>query len=75
MTPTSADRFLALHANALVLKWQWLFAGTMLRACTADQCATISRSEADDLVAAGKMTWGVGYSMRPTAGEVADAAF
>jgi len=55
----AADRFLHLHQDHFVVKWQWLFTGTMLRAY-ADTCATatISKGELDDLVAQGAMRWG-----------------
>ena len=47
----AADRFLHLHQDHFVVKWQWLFTGTMLRAyADTGVTATICKSELDDLV-------------------------
>lgn len=55
------DRFLWLHQDCHVVKWQWLFQGTQLRAYSdTGRTATISKSGADDLVRLGLMEWGVG---------------
>lgn len=55
----AADRFLALHQDHFVVKWQWLFTGTMLRAyADTGEVATVSRGELDNLVAQGAMRWG-----------------
>lgn len=55
----AADRFLHLHQDHFVVKWQWLFTGTMLRAyADTGVTATICKSELDDLVDRGLMRWG-----------------
>lgn len=53
MTPEQV-RFLILHARHLVVKWCWLWQGTMLRAyCERGHTATISKGGLDALVAGG----------------------
>lgn len=57
--------FLSLHAHHLVVKWVWCFSGTMLRAITdTGLSATIHRDTLSDLIAAGLMERGPGYSVR-----------
>jgi hypothetical protein len=48
-------RFLALHARAVVDRWQWYFQETQLRAQAATHSATISRDELADLIERGLM--------------------
>jgi hypothetical protein len=64
-SPTpDARRFLDLHRHHLVTSWQWCFGETMLRACTDRECATIRRTDLDELIHAGLMERGVGFAMR-----------
>lgn len=62
--PDSND-FISLHTHCLVVKWVWCFSGTMLRAITdTGLSATIHRDALDDLIAAGLMERGPGFSVR-----------
>lgn len=55
------ERFLAIHAKHVVVKWVWHFKETLLRAYTErGLSAAISRGAVDDLVTAGLMEWGFG---------------
>lgn len=66
------ERFVWLHQNHNVVKWQWIFGETMLRAFTdTGATATISRDELDALVAAGTMRRGVGFAVYIAEREVA----
>ena len=66
--PSNSDaaRFLDLHRHHLVTSWQWCFGETMLRACTDRECATIRRTDLDQLLDAGLMERGAGFSLRVT---------
>jgi hypothetical protein len=59
-------QFLDLHRHHLVTRWQWCFGDAMLRACTDHECATISRSDLDELIASGVMQRGPGWSLNIT---------
>lgn len=65
MTPAQ-HRFLWLHESQVV-KWQWVFGETMLRAFTdTGATATISRRELDELIQVGAMQRGVGFDVHLT---------
>jgi len=58
------ERFIWLHERHLVVKWQWLWQGTQLRAFTErGLTATISKDNVNELVAEGFMRWGLGQSI------------
>lgn len=60
MTPEQ-QRFIALHANHVVVRWEWRMKETQLRAHTERGFkATISRDAVDELVDAGLLEWGFG---------------
>jgi hypothetical protein len=66
------QRFVRLHQNHHVVKWQWIFGETMLRAYTeSGDAATISRTELELLVDAGVMRRGKGFDVHLTEREVA----
>lgn len=61
----NANEFLRLHSHHLVVKWVWCFGGTMLRAITdTGLSATIHRDTLSDLIDAGLMERGPGFSVR-----------
>lgn len=53
---TEQWRFLWLHVRQVVVRWQWHFSDTLLRAhAERGDTASISRADVDELVALGLM--------------------